>query len=276
MAITPCVLYTECMILSQSGPSLKELSRQLRLDLLDMIYQSGHGHIGGSLSALNPIIAVYFSSIFNFKKDHFILSAGHLCPALYVVLAKAAYFPKDLLSSYSSFGSILQGHVSTQVPGVEYSSGSLGQGLSFAAGLALGDKSHTTICLTSDGEHNEGQIWEAAMFASKYKLGNLINIVDHNKYQIDGSTDQIMPTNDLAAKYIRFGWTVLTVNGDNINQVINTLKKAKNSNYPVCIIANTTYGKGISFMQYDFKYHSVDNLSQNLYLRARKEILNAK
>jgi transketolase len=264
------------MILSQSGPSLKELSRQLRLDLLDMIYQSGHGHIGGSLSALNLIIAVYFSRLFNFKKDHFVLSAGHLCPALYVVLARAGHFPKDLLSSYSSFGSILQGHVSTQVPGVEYSSGSLGQGLSFAAGLALGDKSRITICLTSDGEHNEGQIWEAAMFASKYKIGNLINIVDHNKYQIDGSTDQIMPTNDLAAKYIRFGWTVLTVNGDNINQIINTLKKTKNSSYPVCIIANTTYGKGISFMQYDFKYHSVDNLSQNLYLRARKEILNAK
>lgn len=263
-------------MLPDSNYSLKQLSRQLRLDLLDMVYQSGQGHIGGSLSSLDLIIALYFSDHFNFKKDHFILSAGHLCPALYVVLAKSGYFPKDLLSSYAYFGSILQGHASTQVPGVEYSSGSLGQGLSFAAGLALGDKLHTTVCLTSDGEHNEGQIWEALMFASKYKLGNLINIIDHNKYQIDGSTENIMPTGDLAAKYIRFGWTVTTADGDNINQVVKALKKAKNSKYPVCIIANTTFGKGISYMQYDYKYHDANNLSKTLYLRAREEILHAR
>lgn len=255
---------------------LQDLSKELRLDLLDTIYQASSGHIGGSLSSLDLIIAAYFSDLFNFKNDHFVLSAGHLAPALYVVLAKKDYFPKTLLSTYSSFGSKLQSHVSADVPGVEYSSGSLGQGLSFAAGLALGDKKHTTICLTSDGEHDEGQTWEAAMFAAKYKLGNLINLVDYNKYQIDGSTDKIMPLGDLAAKYLRFGWTVTIVDGHNFNAIIKALKKAKNSNYPNCIIVNTILGKGISFMHYDYHYHDIKNFPQDLYLRAKKELENAK
>jgi len=251
---------------------LFQTSQKLRIDLLELIYQSGGGHIGGSLSSLDLITAVYFSQIFDFKKDHFILSAGHLCPALYVVLANAGYFPKDLFPSYSSFGSILQGHVSTEVPGVEYSSGSLGQGLSFAAGLALGDKSHTTICLTSDGEHQEGQVWEAAMFASKYKLGNLINIIDYNQYQIDGSTHDIMPLGNLAAKYIQFGWTVTTVDGHNFPKIIQALKKSAKSDYPHCIIAKTILGKGISFMQYDYHYHDIKNLSEKLYHLAQNEL----
>lgn len=255
---------------------LPKLAKELRLDLLDMIYQSGGGHIGGSLSSLDLIISVYFSKLFNFKNDHFVLSAGHLAPALYVVLAKYGFFDKKLLSTYSSFGSKLQGHISTDVPGVEYSSGSLGQGLSFAAGLALGDKRRTTICLTSDGEHDEGQIWEAAMFAAKYKLGNLINLIDYNKYQIDGSTEKIMPLGDLAAKYIRFGWTVTTIDGHNFNQITKALRKTKNSDYPNCIIANTTFGKGISFMHYDYHFHDVKNLPEDLYLRARKELMSSR
>jgi transketolase len=239
-----------------------------------MVYQSGGGHIGGSLSSLDLIIAVYFSGLFNLKQDRFILSAGHLCPALYVVLAKAGYFDKKLLSTYSSFGSVLQGHASAAVPGINYSSGSLGQGLSFAAGLALGNSQSSVICLTSDGEHQEGQVWEAAMFANKYHLGNLINLVDSNHYQIDGSIDDIMPLNDLAAKYVQFGWTVTTVDGHDFGQIINALKKAKNSKYPNCIIANTILGKGVSFMQYDYHYHDIKNLDERLYLRAKKELEN--
>jgi len=251
---------------------LSKISHQLRLDLLDMIYASGSGHIGGSLSSLDILISLYHSDIFDFKKDHFILSAGHLTCALYTVLASKKYFPKNLLSTYSDFNSILQGHISTDVPGVEYSSGSLGQGLSFAAGLALGYPKHTTVCLTSDGEHQEGQIWEAAMFAKKYKLGNLINIVDCNGMQIDGSTQDIMPLNNLAAKYVQFGWTITTVDGHNFFQLIKALKQAKNSDYPNCIIAKTVLGKGVSFMENNYKYHDVKNLDEKIYLAAKDEL----
>ncbi|MFA5828357.1 MAG: transketolase [Candidatus Shapirobacteria bacterium] len=262
------------MLLAPRVNNLKTISRELRLDLLDMIYQSGGGHIGGSLSSLDLMIAVYFSDVFNHKKDHFVLSAGHLCPALYVVLAKLGLFSRELLSSYSSFGSILQGHVSTDVPGVEYSAGSLGQGLSFSCGLALGDKKNTTICLTSDGEHQEGQTWEAAMFASKYHLGNLINIVDYNHYQIDGATDDIMPLGNLAGKYVQFGWTVTTVDGHDFKKITKAIKDAQDSDFPNCIIAKTIIGKGVSFMQHDYHYHDIKNLPENLHQRARKEIDN--
>ncbi|MFA5750098.1 MAG: transketolase [Candidatus Shapirobacteria bacterium] len=251
---------------------LRDLARQCRLDLLDMIYQSGGGHIGGSLSSLDLMIAVYFSDLFDLKKDHFILSAGHLAPALYTVLAKANFFSKDLLKTYSSFDSILQGHVCRDVPGVEYSSGSLGQGLSFASGLALGNPKNTTICLTSDGEHQEGQIWESIMFAKKYQLSNLINIVDCNDYQIDGSVKDIMPLNNLAAKYVQFGWTVTTIDGHNFNQIIKALKQAKKSTFPNCIIAKTILGKGVSFMKNNFKYHDVKNIPEDIYLKAKKEL----
>lgn len=252
---------------------LSKISKELRLDILDMIYQAGTGHIGGSLSSLDLVIAVYFSELFNLKKDRFVLSAGHLCPALYTVLVKAGFFSKDLLSSYASLGSMLQGHVSIDVPGVNFSSGSLGQGLSFAAGLALGDKKNFSICLTSDGEHQEGQVWEAIMLANKYHLGNLINLVDYNGLQIDGSVDQIMPLNNLAAKYIQFGWNVTVIDGHNFNQIIKALKNAKNSNSPNCIIAKTVLGKGISFMENDYHYHDVKQIPQDLYLKAKKQLL---
>ncbi len=260
------------MIFSRSASPLEKISQELRIDLLDMIYRSGGGHIGGSLSSLDLITTAYFSDIFNFKKDHFILSAGHLCPSLYVVLARLGFFHKKTLATYSSFGSILQGHVSSGVPGVEYSSGSLGQGLSFACGLALGDKNNRTICLTSDGEHQEGQIWEAVLFAKKYKLGNLINIVDYNGYQIDGKTSDIMPLGNLAAKYVQFGWTVTAVDGHDFNQLQNAYKKAQNSDYPNCIIAKTVLGKGISFMENNCQYHDVKNLPENLFHKALLEL----
>jgi transketolase len=250
---------------------LQKVSQKFRHDLLDMVYKNG-GHIGGSLSSIDLITSVYFGNIFNLKKDKFILSAGHLAPALYVVLANAGYFDKKLLDSYSDFNSILQGHVSIEVPGVNYSSGALGQGLSFACGLALGNSKNKIICLTSDGEHQEGQIWESLLFAKKYKLGNLINIVDFNQMQIDGSVSQIMPLDNLAAKYVQFGWTVTTVDGHNFNQIISALKNARNSDYPNCIIAKTVLGKGISFMENNFKYHDVKNLSDTLYQKAKLEI----
>jgi len=252
---------------------LHHLARSLRLDILDMINHAGFGHLGGSLSSIDILISLYNSGVFNFDKDHFVLSAGHLCPALYAVLAQKNKFPRQDLLTYAQFDSHLQGHLNLDTPGVEYASGALGQGLSFACGLAFGDKTHHTICLSTDGEHNEGQIWEAIAFANKYHQGNLINIVDYNAYQLGGSTTDIMPLGELASKYLHFGWTVTTIDGHNFFELENALKKAKSSTiYPSCIIAKTTIGKGISFMENKFEYHDVKNLPEDIYLAAKKEL----
>jgi transketolase len=258
---------------SKSYSDLEKTAKKLRLDILDMVYHAGSGHIGGSLSMLDIIIALYFSDIFDFDHDHFILSAGQACLAHYTVLAHLEKFPHHLLNTFTDINSPLQGHESIDVPGVEYSSGSLGQGLSFAAGLALGDKTRHTVCLTSDGEHDEGQIWEAVMFANKYHQGNLINIVDCNGIQIGGTTDDIMPINNIASKYLQSGWTVTTVDGHNFQELIRAFKKSKDSTiYPACIIAKTTLGKGVSYMENNYHYHDVKNLSSDLYLQAKNEL----
>ncbi|RLC34584.1 transketolase [Candidatus Shapirobacteria bacterium] len=269
-----------------SNPKIKKLqklSKRLRKHILDINYYSQSSHLGGPLSSIDLINTVYFSDLFSFsdsqpsaKDDRFILSAGHLCPALYAVLSVKNYFSVSKLKTYSQFKSILQGHVSTDVPGVSYSSGSLGQGLSFATGLALADKidhkKKFTICLTSDAEHQEGQIWEAVTFANKYNLNNLINIVDNNKYQIDGAVDDIMPLEDLGAKYIHFGWSVKEVNGHDFKQILRAFKQATQSIRPTAIIAHTTFAKGVSFMQHDYHYHDLKNLSSKLYQQTVKEI----
>ncbi len=248
---------------------LDRLALELRLALLEMIYKSGGGHLGGSFSALDLITAIYFSNIFKFPPDHFILSAGHLAPALDTVLAKAGYFPNDLLDGYGSLGSPLQGHVSTETNGVEYSSGALGQGLSVAAGLALAKPKSRVVCLTSDGEHNEGQVWEAIMFANKYKLGNLINVVDVNGCQIGGTTDEIMPLGNLASKYLSFGWIVIGVDGHNFEDIERGYLKASNGRgSPTCILAKTTLARGIDFMSSLPKYHDVKQLKESVYQRA--------
>ena len=254
---------------SKSPHHLEATARLLRNAILETTYQAGAAHIGGALSVVDTIIALYNSSEFNFSKDHFVLSAGHLCLAHYAVLCHQNHIPLQKLSAFSSFGSIYQGHESTDVPGVEFSSGSLGQGLSFACGLALGDKDRHTVCITSDGEHNEGQIWESLLFANKYHLGNLINIVDYNNVQIDGTTDEIMPLGELAAKYLRFGWTVTTIDGHDYFALERAIHTSKSSTiYPACIIAKTTFGKGISFMENNPDYHHVKNLSEDLYHQA--------
>jgi transketolase len=266
--------YTHYMFLPKSSAHpLSSLSRSLRLDILEMINHAEFGHIGGSLSSIDILIALYNSDLFNFNKDHFILSAGHLCPALYVVLAQKKIISREELLTYGLFASRLQGHSNLDTPGIEYASGALGQGLSFASGLALGDKSHHTVCLTTDGEHNEGQIWEAIAFASKYHQGNLINIIDVNGCQLGGSTADIMPMGELASKYLHFGWTVTTVNGHNFYELESALKKARSSTiYPACIIAKTTFGKGISIMENNFEYHNVNDLPEDIYLAAKNEL----
>ena len=258
---------------SKSPHHLEVVARELRKHILDITFSAGAAHIGGALSALETIIALYHSPEFNFSKDHFVLSAGHICLAHYAVLAKIKNISFKKLYSFSELGSIYQGHESAEVSGVEFSSGSLGQGLSFACGLALGDKDNHTICLTSDGEHNEGQTWEALLFANKYHLGNLINVVDYNGIQIDGTTKEIMPLDELASKYLRFGWTVTTVDGHDFAALEKAIKIAKRSTiYPACIIAKTTFGKGISFMENNPDYHHVKNLSDSLYHQAIEEL----
>lgn len=262
------------MLLPWQAHPLQSLARALRLDLLDLVYRSPGGHIGGSLSALDPIISLYFSEIFDFKvRDRFILSAGHLAPALYVVLSRAGYFPKDFLNSYASFGSFLQGHVSTETPGVYYSSGSLGQGLSFGAGLALGSPDSTIVCLTTDGEHQEGQIWEAAAFASTHRLQNLVNVIDQNAYQLGGKVKDMQSMGSLASRYTDLGWQVFEVNGHSFGQTMSALKSARRVTGPACIICHTTFASGVSFMENNYLYHDIKSLTPAQYSRARQDLL---
>jgi transketolase len=252
---------------------LHSKARSLRLDILEMINHAGFGHIGSAFSSLDILISLYNSKLFNFKKDHFILSAGHLCASLYAVLADAGYFDKQELFTFAQFNSRLQGHATIDTPGVNYSAGSLGQGLSYSIGLALGDPKRHVVCLSSDGEHNEGQVWEAIMAANKFHLGNLISIVDYNGCQIGGTTQEIMPLEELAGKYLRFGWTVTTVDGHNFYELERVLKKSKDSSiYPACIIAKTVLGKGVSFMENNYQYHDIKKLAPDLFITAKNEL----
>lgn len=261
------------MLFSKEKHILDKMAGEIRLEVLEMIYRNG-GHIGGSLSCVDILIALYFGKIFNFKKDRFVISAGHLAPVVYAILAKAGYFDKKILNTYGKFGSKLQGHVNTEVEGVVYSSGSLGQGLSFALGMALADKEKNIVCLTTDGEHNEGQIWESIQIANKFKdrLKNLINIVDINGIQVDGRTNEIMPLLDLKKKYNSFGWEAIETNGHNFEKIEKALVMAKKGQKPVVILAKTILAKGIDFMEGDFKYHDIKNMDEKMYSQAKISI----
>lgn len=243
--------------------NLEKIARSLRKEILKMVYSAGSGHIGGSFSSLDLLVACYFGGFLSFKskepywprRDRFVLSNGHVCPALYAVLSKAGFFPKEKLKSLRDFESPLQGHPShLALPGIENSSGPLGQGLSVAVGMALAAKIDQAkwhvYCLTSDAEHNEGQIWEAIMTAVKYRLDNLTILVDKNGTQIDGRTDEIMPLGDLAAKYLSFGVNALEIDGHKFGQILDALSSAKNhARQPTVIVAKTILGKGVSFME---------------------------
>ena len=247
---------------SKEIQKLQKTAQEIRINIVKMIASAGSGHPAGSLGSTDIITSLYFELLkhnpqkpnWN-ERDYFILSAGHLCPALYAVLAEAGYFEKKELLSLRNFGSRLQGHPHFQSPpGIETTSGSLGQGLSIASGIACGlkadKKENKVVCLTSDGEHNEGQIWEAVMFGAKYKLNNLINIIDRNFIQIDGSTNEIMPLGKLKKRYESFGWRVFQIDGHDYEQIIVTYKRAcKIKKKPSVIIARTIPGKGVSFME---------------------------
>jgi transketolase len=247
---------------------LKTIARQIRRDIIEMTYHAGSGHPGGSFSAADIMAVLYFDIMKHHpqdpqwgKRDRFFLSKGHACPVLYAALAESGYFPKKHLATFRRLDSLLQGHPHRlKTPGVEMSSGSLGQGLSIAAGTALGlkmDGSKSKVfCLMGDGELQEGQIWEAAMAAGHFKLNNLIGIVDYNNLQIDGPVEKVMGLAPLADKWRAFRWNVIEIDGHDIQQIKKAFIKAGQSKArPTVIIARTVKGKGVSFMENQAGWH---------------------
>lgn len=246
---------------------LQEEARHFRKDILETIARAGSGHPGGSLSSVEILISLYYYKIRHKPdapdwpvRDRFIMSKGHASPAVYVTLAHCGYFPLDELKTFRTLGSRLQGHVHTGVPGVELSTGSLGQGLSVANGIALGAKLRNVkfniYCLMGDGEIQEGQVWEAAMTAAHHKIDNLCAIIDYNKVQENGPVAEIKNEEPLAAKWKDFGWEVQEVNGHDFNELIAALDHFNDvKGKPYCIIAHTIKGKGVSFMEGQAQWH---------------------
>lgn len=247
---------------------LKKIANQIRQDIIIMLEKAGSGHPAGSLGLADVFTILYFKILNHTPhkaqstlRDRLVLSCGHYCPVLYAALSRAGYFPLVGLKTLRKINSRLQGHPhNLSLTGVENSSGPLGQGVSQAVGMALAGKmdkaAYHIFCITSDAEHNEGQLWEAVMTANKYRLNNLINIVDCNGIQIDGHTKNIMPLLSLRKKYESFGWHVLEMDGHNHKQIIATLNKARNyKSGPVAILAKTIPGKGVSFMENKYEWH---------------------
>lgn len=235
---------------------LTEIGKEVRRDILDMIYKAGSGHPGGSLSAVEILVALYFEVLK--ENDKFFLSNGHICPALYSVMAEKGLIDKNSLSTYTELGSSLQGHPErTKLEGIENTSGPLGIGLAQAAGYAAIKKDSMVYCMTSDGEHDEGNHWEAVNFAAKYKLSNLIQIVDKNGIQIEGTVEEIMPLGNLKEKYLASDWNVIEIDGHNFDEILNAFKEAKdNEEKPTVILATTVFGKGVSFMENNPDWHA--------------------
>jgi transketolase len=248
--------------------SLKVKAKIIRQHIIRMISRAGSGHPGGSLSAVELMVALYFHKLrINPKNPHwperdsFLMSKGHAAPVWYATLAEAGYFPVTELGTLRKLGSILQGHPDMKrTPGVEMSSGSLGQGLSVANGIALAGKldkkTYRVYVLLGDGENQEGQVWEAAMAAAHYKIDNLCAILDYNGFQIDGSIERVMSPLPLAEKWIAFGWNVITIDGHKFQEIIQALDQAETvKNKPTIIIARTVKGKGVSFMENKAEWH---------------------
>jgi len=246
---------------------LEKKARQIRRLIIQMLVKAGSGHPGGSLSSTDLITCLYFAKLRHDPKnpewpdrDRFHMSKGHCCPLWYAVLAESGYLKIDELWSLRKLGSILQGHPDWRTPGVTVASGSLGQGLSVAIGMALAGKldkkDYRVYCLMGDGEIQEGQIWEAAMAASHYRCDNLCAILDYNRYQIDGKISEIMELEPLVDKWKAFGWHTIKIDGHSIRQILQAFDQAeKIKNKPSIIIALTTKGKGVSFMENVVDFH---------------------
>lgn len=247
---------------------LKLKANIIREDVIKELEEAGSGHSAGPLGMADIFTALYFH-IMNHdpknprweERDRLMLSNGHICPVRYATMAEAGYFPKEELMTLRKLGSRLQGHPERErLPGVETTSGPLGSGLAQAAGYAyaarMDSQKFRIFCITSDGEHEEGNHWEAVMFAAKYKLANLTAIIDRNYIQIDGYTEDVMPLESLQAKYEAFNWHVLDIDGHNMEEIIDAVDHAKAvSDRPTVIIAHTIPGKGVSYMEGDYKWH---------------------
>ena len=261
-----------------SASDLQQLAlkaNDIRTDIIDMISKAGSGHPGGSLSAADILTALYFADVLNYdpadpdcaSRDRFVMAKGHAAPALYATLAHAGFIAREQLASLRKVGSILQGHPDSNLcPGVEVSTGSLGQGLSIAAGMACGlrlnGSTSTVFALLGDGECEEGQVWEAAMFASHQDLGSLVAIIDNNELQIDGCIHDVCDPGDLGRKLAAFGWDVVEVDGHDLAALVQTFTEAKQravasqgTGKPRVIVAHTVKGKGVSFMENQAGWH---------------------
>jgi transketolase len=264
--------------------SLKEKARILRREILSMLTEAGSGHTGGSLSAADIVAALFFSKMRHDPKDpkwrerdRFVLSKGHAAPVLYAALALSGYFEMKLLKTLRKLGSPLQGHpCSETLPGVEISTGSLGQGLSIANGIALGLRmdglNSRVYCLLGDGETQEGQVWEAAMTASHYKLDNLCAFIDNNGLQIDGHCCDVMYIEPIVDKWAAFGWHVIDIDGHDIKSILGALNEAETvKNKPTMIVARTVKGKGVSLFEGKVQYHGLAPTQEELEI-ALKEL----
>ncbi len=274
----------EVFSLSASVAEMEAMAKKLRRHIVTMIGKAGSGHPGGSLSAVEILTALYFKLMRHKPqdpqwpdRDRFILSKGHAAPLLYAVLAECGYFPVEELATLRQMDSRLQGHTDrTITPGVEMSSGSLGQGLSFALGAALAgridEQGYRVYVLLGDGECNEGQVWEAAMATSHYNVDNLTAVVDNNGQQIDGWNCDVMGLDPFAGKWQAFGWKVIEVDGHSIPRLLEAFKEAqKVKGQPTVIIAHTVKGKGVSFMENNPDFHGTAPNTMELEL-ALKEL----
>lgn len=255
-------------------PELTSIASQVRRDIVRMVHGVNSGHPGGSLGCTDFLTALYFKVMkhdpaFNMEarnEDVFILSNGHISPVFYSVLARSGYFDISELASFRKINSRLQGHPATHehLPGVRIASGSLGQGMSVAIGVALGKKlnndSNLVFSLHGDGELNEGQIWEAVLAAAHHKVDNLISTIDWNGQQIDGPTSKVMNLGDLNAKFTAFGWATLEMDGNDMDEVVATLEKAKSmtgKGQPIALLMRTVMGKGVDFMEGTHEWHGI-------------------
>lgn len=248
---------------------LEVKAKAIRKDIITMLLAAGSGHSAGPLGMTDVFTAIYFGGVVNVNpkkssdpnRDRVFLSNGHICPVWYATLANAGYFPRSWLKKLRQLDSPLQGHPHRgSAPGIENTGGPLAQGLSQAVGAAVAakmdKKKWQVYCLCGDGELNEGQIWEAVMFAGKHRLDNLTVIVDRNNIQIDGMTEDVMPLEPLADKFTAFNWHVLEINGHNMAEILNALETARAIyEKPVVIIAHTIPGKGVDFMEFDYEWH---------------------
>ena len=265
-----CASYKKKYILvnMMNVKDLELLAEKNRKRLVEVVYAAKAGHIGGDLSCLNVMTALYFEVMKNLNpaepkaadRDRFVLSKGHCVEALYVTLEAKGFLKPEVLDTLGQFGSILSGHPTIEVPGIEVNSGALGHGLSIGVGMAIAakmdQKSWKTYVLMGDGEQGEGSIYEAAMAGSKYQLDNLVAIIDRNHLQISGDTEDVMPIDPIRERWSAFGWDVIDMNGDSMEDIVKTFKTIDYQNKkPHLLISNTTKGKGVSFMEGIAKWH---------------------